>query len=166
MYCSFGARPQITWCNKSHGAKTDLDSGLNTFHIQLEIPKNSLKMNPSKTKAMWIGASKTNLDKPFGLEWCTCVKALGIYVYYYKEIVAKKNFQDILVKVQATINVWKMRRLSLHGKATIIKSFLIPIGYFYLELLDWWFQFRTNFSEVDNRIKRAIRSNARFYRTR
>ena len=29
---------------------------------------SGLKMNISKTKAMWIGASKNSLEKPLGLE--------------------------------------------------------------------------------------------------
>ena len=31
---------------------------------------SGLKMNVSKTKAMWIGANKNSLEKPLGLEWC------------------------------------------------------------------------------------------------
>ena len=37
----------------------------------------------------------------------------------------KQNFQDKLNEVQKTINLWKLRGLSLFGKVTIIKSFLI-----------------------------------------
>ena len=40
---------------------------------------SGLKMNISKTKAMWIGASKNSLEKPLGLEWCAGVKTLGIH---------------------------------------------------------------------------------------
>ena len=40
---------------------------------------SGLKMNLSKTKAMWIGASKHSLEKPLGLEWCSGVKTLGIH---------------------------------------------------------------------------------------
>ena len=32
---------------------------------------SGLKMNVSKTKAMWIGANKNSLEKPLGLEWWT-----------------------------------------------------------------------------------------------
>jgi hypothetical protein len=38
----------------------------------------------------------------------------------------KQNFQDRLNEVQKMINLWKLRGLSLFGKVTIIKSFLIP----------------------------------------
>ena len=34
---------------------------------------SGLKMNLSKTKAMWIGKNKHSLGTPLGLEWCTGV---------------------------------------------------------------------------------------------
>ena len=36
-------------------------------------------MNISKTKAMWIGASKNSSERPLDLEWCSGVKTLGIH---------------------------------------------------------------------------------------
>ena len=35
---------------------------------------SGLKMNLSKTKAMWIGTSKNSLVTSLGLEWCTGAK--------------------------------------------------------------------------------------------
>ena len=87
---------------------------------------SGLKMNLSKTKAMWIGKNKNSLETPLGLEWCTGVETLGIYFSCDHEHIKKQNFQDKLNEVQKTINLWKLRRLSLFGKVTIIKSFLIP----------------------------------------
>ena len=86
---------------------------------------SGLKMNLSKTKAMWIG-KKSSLETPLGLEWCTGVETLGIYFSCDQEQVRKQNSQDRLNEVQKTINLWKLRGLSLFGKVTIIKSFLIP----------------------------------------
>lgn len=85
-----------------------------------------LKMNLSKTKAMWIGASKHSLEKPLGLEWCSRVKTLGIHFSCDQEQVIKQNLHERLSDVQKTINLWSLRSLSLFGKVTIIKSFLIP----------------------------------------
>ena len=48
-------------------AKELLDS-LNTFEKY-----SGLKMNTSKTKAMWIGIMKNSAVKPLGLEWCLTV---------------------------------------------------------------------------------------------
>ena len=87
---------------------------------------SGLKMNLSKTKAMWIGASKHSLEKPLGLEWCSRVKTLGIHFSCDQEQVIKQNLHERLSDVQKTINLWSLRSLSLFGKMTIIKSFLIP----------------------------------------
>jgi len=87
---------------------------------------SGLKMNLSKTKAMWIGASKQSLEKPLDLEWCSGVKTLGIYFSCDQEQVFKQNFHERLKDVQKIINLWSFRSLSLFGKVTIIKSFLIP----------------------------------------
>ena len=40
---------------------------------------SGLKMNISKTKAMWIGESKNSLEKPLGLEWRTGINTPGIH---------------------------------------------------------------------------------------
>ena len=87
---------------------------------------SGLKMNISKTKAMWIGASKNSLEKPLGLEWCNEVKKLGIHFSCDQGQIMKQNFNERLSEIQKTINLWSLRSLSLFGKVTIIKSFLIP----------------------------------------
>lgn len=40
---------------------------------------SGLKTKISKTKAIWIGASKNSVKKPLGLEWCNGVKTLGFF---------------------------------------------------------------------------------------
>ena len=87
---------------------------------------SGLKMNLSKTKAMWVGKNKNSLETPLGLEWCTGVKTLVIHFSCDQEQVMKQNFQDRLNKVQKMIKLWKLRGLSLFDNVTIIKSFLIP----------------------------------------
>ena len=87
---------------------------------------SGLKMNVSKTKPMWIGAKKNSSQKPLGLEWCTGVKTLGIYFSCDQGEVIKQKFLERLCDIQKTINLWSLRGLSLFGKVTIIKSFLIP----------------------------------------
>ena len=82
---------------------------------------SGLKMNISKTKAMWIGANKHSLEKPLGLEWCS-----GIHFSCDQGQIIKQNFHERLSDFQKTINLWSLRGLSLFGKVTIVKSFLIP----------------------------------------
>ena len=66
---------------------------------------SGLKMNLSKTKAMWIGASKNSQEKPLGLEWCSGVKTLGIHFSCDQEQVIKQNFHERLKDVQKIINL-------------------------------------------------------------
>ena len=75
---------------------------------------------------MWIGAKKGSSAKPLHLGWVTGVKNLGIYFSCQKEEVTVHNFEERLNQIQKTINLWSMRGLSLFGKVTIIKTFLIP----------------------------------------
>ena len=39
---------------------------------------------------------------------------------------SSQNFQEKLDKIQKVINIWNMRGLSLFGKVTVVKTFLIP----------------------------------------
>lgn len=58
------------------------------------------------------GYNKGSSAKPLHLDWVT-----GVTV---------QNFEERLNQIQKTINLWSMRGLSLFGKVTIIKVFLIP----------------------------------------
>ena len=55
-------------------------------------------------------------------QWYTGVKTLGIHFSCDQE----QNFYERLSDIQKTINLWSLRGLSLFGKVTIVKSFLIP----------------------------------------
>ena len=101
-------------------AKELLDS-LNTFEMY-----SGLKMNVSKTKAMWIGIMKNSAEKPLGLDWCLTVKNLGVLFSCNQKVVSLQNFEEKLDKIQKVINIWNMRGLSLFGRVTIVKTFLIP----------------------------------------
>ena len=46
---------------------------------------SGLRVNFSKTEAMWIGSCRQNTETPLGLKWYNSVKALGI-VFTYNEI--------------------------------------------------------------------------------
>ena len=101
-------------------AKELLDS-LNTFEKY-----SGLKMNVSKTKAMWIETMKNSSEKPLGLEWCLTVKNLGVIFSCNQKVIFSQNFQEKLDKIQKVINIWNMRGLSSFGRMTIVKTLLIP----------------------------------------
>ena len=72
---------------------SDISSARKLLETLNEFEKCSvLKINISKTKAMWIGANKNSSDKTLGLEWCTGVKNLGIYFSCNQEEVTIQTF--------------------------------------------------------------------------
>ena len=76
---------------------------------------------------MWIGASKENKTEPLGIRWpMEPIKALGVYFTYDLKLLKEKNFIERLDSIKKLINIWSSRGLSILGKVTIIKSFLIP----------------------------------------
>ena len=102
----------------------------NSFLARIQRCKRSsylsgLKVNQRKTEAMWLGASRNDNASPLGLKWKKCLKALGIHYTYDNKESEQKNFFDKLAFVKKEINLWKWRGLSLYGKVTIIKSFLL-----------------------------------------
>ena len=80
-------------------AKELLDS-LNTFEKY-----SGLKINVSKTKAMWIETMKNSSEKPLGLEWCLTVKNLGEIFSCNQKVIFSQNFQEKLNKIQKVTNI-------------------------------------------------------------
>ena len=88
---------------------------------------SGLKINCSKTEGMWIGSKRHYKEKPFGIKWPDePIKALGVYFTYDQKLLKEKNFIERLDSIKKLINIWSARGLSIYGKVTIIKSFLIP----------------------------------------
>ena len=59
---------------------------------------SSLRLNPTKTKALRLGPWRDREEKPFGFKWPKePVRALGIFILYDEKQNNKKNFQ---VKIQ------------------------------------------------------------------
>ncbi|KAL9954593.1 hypothetical protein ACROYT_G042155 [Oculina patagonica] len=106
----------------------DTSSAKVLFQV-LDLFKNisGLKINNTKTEGMWIGSSKENKAQPFGIKWPSePIKALGVYFTYDPKLLKEKNFIERLDSIKKLINIWSSRGLSVYGKVTIIKSFLIP----------------------------------------
>ena len=85
---------------------------------------SGLAINLSKTEGMWIGSSRGNKTKPFGIKWPNePIKALGVYHSYDPTLLLENNFIE---KLDTIKKLWSSRGLSLYGKVTIIKSLIIP----------------------------------------
>ena len=106
---------------------SDLDSAQALF-ILLELfeKASGLKLNVTKTEAMWIGSLRNCESEPLGVKWKTCIKFLGIFITYDVQLLVEKNFRQRLKKIKNTINLWKSRGLSIHGNVNIIKTLLLP----------------------------------------
>ena len=56
-----------------------------------------------------------------GVVWSWCV-----LFSCNQKVVSEQNFQEKLDKIQKVIYIWNMRGLSLFGRVTVVKTFLIP----------------------------------------
>ena len=99
---------------------------------------SDLSPNMSKCEIAGIGSLK-------GVEIAVCgmknidltkdaVKIIGISFSYNKAIQNELNFRTTISKIQAVLQLWRMRRLSLEGKIIVFKSLAIS-KIVYLSLL-------------------------------
>ena len=94
--------------------------------LELFEKASRLKLNVTKTEAMWIGSCQNCEIEPLGVKWKACIKFLGIFITYDVQLLVEKIFEQRLKKIKNTINLWKARGLSIHGKVNIIKTLLLP----------------------------------------
>jgi hypothetical protein len=81
-----------------------------------------LKLNETKTEAMWLGSKRKSNEKPLNLKWVTGTKGLGIYFSYNIKEVEEKNFTKKLKELKTLLAIWGQRDLSILGRITIFKS--------------------------------------------
>ena len=81
-----------------------------------------LKLNLSKSEAMWIGSKRGSKESPLGLKWVKGAKALGIYYSYDEKEVEEKNFIEKLKELKSILGIWGQRDLSILGRITLFKS--------------------------------------------
>jgi len=93
------------------------------FEVLSEFEKVSgLKVNVSKTEALGLGIFNTPICTDLKIKWVIdSTRVLGIHIATDKATLLAVNFKDILDKVQARLNGWKKRKLSILGKINIIK---------------------------------------------
>ena len=88
---------------------------------------SGLKINCKKTEGMWIGSIKENKAKPLRIRLPNePIKTIGVYYVYDVKLLREKNLIERVYSIQKLINIWSSRGLSIYGKFTIIKSFLVP----------------------------------------
>ena len=111
-----------------------LDGSKPSFSAALETLKNfgtisGLRLNNRKTEALWIGSYKGKeeiLSSGKNFNWPkNRVKALGIWFSTDPDITIKENYEEKLAKVKNCLDCWELRRLSLIGKITVLKSLIV-----------------------------------------
>ena len=82
----------------------DVSSAQALFNLLEVFEKASgLTINLNKTEAMWIGSSRKNKAKPFGIKWPSePINALGIFYTYDQKLLLEKNFMENLDKIKKT----------------------------------------------------------------
>ena len=79
---------------------------------------------------MWIGSSRGNKTKPFGIKWPNkLIKALGVYYSYDPNLLLEKNFIEKLDTIKKTHKYLVLPAEvcpCIRGKVTIIKSLINP----------------------------------------
>jgi hypothetical protein len=81
-----------------------------------------LKLNATKSEAMWLGIEKDSKEKPLDLKWVKGTKGLGIYFSYDKKEMDENNFTKKLKELKMLLAIWGQRDLSVIGRITIFKS--------------------------------------------
>ena len=90
---------------------------------------SGLAPNIEKTQAMWIGLNadrKEPICLDLQIQWVKKMKVLGIVFEENDERMCANNFDIKFGEMQKTLQQWSKRYLTVFGKITIIKSFLLP----------------------------------------
>ena len=107
---------------------TLLISNRNSVRRALNVLENfgnlsGLRLNSSKTKAMWLGPWRHCKETPFGFQWPEKpVGILGSCISYEVKQNEKLNFQTKLQKMQSIFDLWNCRNLTILGRCLIAKS--------------------------------------------
>ena len=84
---------------------------------------SGLKINSTKSEAIWLGKNRNNRSKLYDLKWPQDpIFALGTAFSYDVYKCEVKNFHEKATKMQKMFNLWSQRDLSLFGKITIAKT--------------------------------------------
>ena len=91
--------------------------------LDLFLQCSGLKINSTKSEAIWLGKDRNNCSKLYDLKWPQDpIFALGTAFSYDAYKCELKNFHEKATKMQKMFNLWSQRDLSLYGKITIAKT--------------------------------------------
>ena len=106
------------------GTERSLKESLECFEKFHQV--SGLKMNSSKTRAVWIGSKRYSdhiLCPDSNLHWShSNFRLLGIEFSLDMSTMVDVNFQKKVKEITGLLKSWQHRKLSLLGKITVIKS--------------------------------------------
>ena len=93
------------------------------------VNASSVTKHSGKTEVLWIGALSNNEQVLFperNLKWAKdSVKALGVWFSVNSTKSLALNYKEKTEKIRNITENWAVRRLTMFGKITIIKAFLV-----------------------------------------
>ena len=106
------------------GTKSSIERSFVLLNIFAKL--SGLKVNYENTEALWIGSFKNRTDKLAinqNIRWnIRKVKSLGVWFSSSKEEAVVLNYQEKKEKISKILSCWLLRRLTLLGKVSVIKS--------------------------------------------
>ena len=110
------------------GSENSLREALECFESFYKV--SGLKMNSSKTKAVWVGNKKYSdqiICPNMKLNWShENFRVLGIDFSLDLNCITDINFTKKIKEVKAILKSWQHRKLTLLGKITVIKTLALP----------------------------------------
>ena len=68
---------------------------------------SGLRLNHSKSEAMWLGKNSNRKDIPLGINWPQRpICALGTFFSYKSKLCEDENFSPKIIKLQKLFNIW------------------------------------------------------------
>lgn len=84
------------------------------------------KLNIEKTEGILLGPMKNSLQYVDGIKMTNNpVKSLGIFLGHDKEANDEKNWLNKLKEFEKILDSWRIRKLTLFGKCTVINSLIV-----------------------------------------
>ena len=108
------------------GILKDVKSAKHFMKVIEEFGQYSgLNLNRDKCEGMWLGKNRSSKKQPLGIEWPEIpIRFLGAYVSYDEKAANEMNLYRKLGEAEKTLNLWRLRNLSLLGRIQIAKTFL------------------------------------------
>jgi exonuclease III len=86
---------------------------------------SGLKINASKTEAVWLG-NNPDFKLPYKIKWANkLVKVLGVYVGWNTQEAYRLTISKKITSIKHLLYSWMHRKLTLNGRVLILKSLAV-----------------------------------------